>query len=351
MKKPWKEFENVTSQSFVRGLVKQAKTVAPSDLRDMAKHRKKERIEVCGGEDPLRILVAYAQEEMVFDAETGAILKANRAAYAATPRERRVNKFGMAYRKNAPFLLHKTLADIVVGAAVHLHQTQGWTTMLYDGLRTVEGAYNLYRFAQDSDMASGLLSMPGQSAHNKGLAVDSMMMNDFGRDIDMGGHFDHLDMTTNSRLYSGDGISAAAKKHRIIREAAFLRSALTQGLLIAPLRTEFWDDRLPENRQDLWRVLDSAARCLGIDLLSPQDEMLRRTHRQAFKDTWESWDYDMFLKRWDETFHGKKAQLRSVLGVASPPEEEKAEFYHGNYHPIYDRDLREAGKHLTSPPP
>jgi D-alanyl-D-alanine dipeptidase len=330
----------------VPGLVKDAKFVAPSDLRDMDKHRKKERKDACDGHDPLQTLVAYAQDDLIYDASDN-VVKVDRATYAITPRDRRVNKFGLAYRTDAPFQLHKTLADIVVGAAIHLYKTQGWTTVLYDGLRTVEGAYKLYLQAHDSDMASGLLSLPGQSAHNKGLAVDSMMLDENGREVDMGGHFDHLDMTTNGRLYTGDKISDAAKQNRLIREAAFLYSAFTQDLLIAPLRNEFWDDRLPENRADLWRVLDSAARCMGITLLTQKDEMLRKTKRQAFVDLWENWTYADFLGQWEKVFAGHAQQVKKLFGVRRPPENEKAEFYHGNYHPIYDSSLREAGKHLT----
>jgi D-alanyl-D-alanine dipeptidase len=346
MRQAWSDFAAVSSKSYVRDLVKEAHCVAPADLRDMDKHRKKERMEACSGHDPLKALVAYAQDELIYDA-ADTIIKADRATYAGTPRENRVNKFGLAYRKGAPFQLHKTLADIVVGAAIRLYKTQGWTTVLYDGLRTMEGAYKLYLQAHDSDLASGLLALPGQSAHNKGLAVDSMMLDENGSEVDMGGHFDHLDMESNSRLYSGDKISETAKQNRLVREAAFLYSAFTQGLLIAPLRNEFWDDRLPENRADLWRVLDSAARCMGISLLSPTDEMLRKTKRQAFAEAWEQWSYKDFLAKWDEVFAGSAQEVKKLFGVRHPPKTEKAEFYHGNYQPIYDRDLRESGKHLT----
>jgi hypothetical protein len=335
LRKPWKDFTNLTSQSFVTDLVPAAKNVAPEDLCDMAEYRKAERMSSCGGHDPIRTLVAYAQNELIYD-ETDRIIPVEFAVYATIPRQRRVNKFGLSYRRDAKLWLHKTLADIVVGAAVHLHQTQSWTTTLYDGLRTIDGAYKLYLHAHDSDMESRLLSLPGQSAHNKGMAVDSMMSDAMGREIDMGGHFDHLDMSTNGRTYGGDNISDLAKKCRLIREAAFLRSAFLQGLLIAPLRNEFWDDRLPENREDLWRVLDSAARSIGLTLLSPEDEKLRRENRKAFCEKWERWSYADFLARWAETFRGHESALEKMLGVTSPPLKEKPEFYHGNYNPIYD---------------
>ncbi|MDE3061361.1 MAG: hypothetical protein KGJ06_10155 [Pseudomonadota bacterium] len=343
-RKPWSAFTGITSKSFVCDLVPAARTVTPDDLMDMAEYRREERIAACGGKDPILIRLAYAQDKWVYDAR-GDVVTADNAAYAKATREERVNKFGLAYRRDAKFLLHKILADIVVGAAVHLHQTQGWTTVLYDGLRTVNGAYNLYLKAQDSDMESGLLSLPGQSAHNKGLACDSMMLDSSGREVDMGAHFDHLDMVVNSRLC--DKISASAKQNRLVREAAFLRSAFSQGLLIAPLRNEFWDDRPPENREDLWRVLDSAARCIGINLLTQEDEAMRKTNHAAFTEKWERWSYADFLKHWQQTFRGHEKALEKILDTVMPPPIEKPEFYHGNYNHIYDEQLKASGKNLT----
>lgn len=339
-KRPWGEFADCKSESFVADLVENARTITPDDLCNMATYKKDQRRKACGGADPLVIRVAYAQDELIYTEDGTLDIESDEEIYSKLPRKARLNKFGMAYRKGAPLLMHKTLADITINAAIHLFNTQSWRTVLYDSLRTMEGAYKLYVFAPDSDITKGLLAMPGESAHNKGLAVDSMMEAvDSGKETDMGAHFDHLDMTINSRAYMGDKISDEAKQNRIIREAAFLRGALTQGLLIAPLRTEFWDDRLPENRADLWRVLDSAARCLGIEFMTSHNTHLRKA--------WETWSYADFQEQWGKIFSGREADLEQMLGVTSPPETEKAAMYHGNYHPIYDTQLVDAGKHLT----
>jgi D-alanyl-D-alanine dipeptidase len=330
-RRPWSDFANARSQSFVRGVVSEALTVIPDMLVNMASHKREERIAACGGTDPISITLAYAQDSLIYS-ESGTIIEVDGETYARTPRGQRVNVFGFAYRPDAQFWLHYALADIVVGASVHLYNAHGWRTVLYDGLRTVEGAYKLYHFATDDDLNAGLLALPGKSAHNKGMAVDSMMVDAQGHEIDMGGHFDHLDMSTNSRAYTGDAISAEAKQNRIIREAAFLRSAFAQGLLIAPLRSEFWDDRPPENHEDLWRVLDSAARCIGLS---------------CARD--ESWDYAQFLREWKTLFSGHESALEAAIGCTLPPLVEKPECYHGNYHPIYDSDLQASGKHLTTP--
>ncbi len=313
MRRPWEDFIGVRSQTFVRDLVADAHDVAPDDLVDMESFNTPSLI----------ICLAYAQEELIYN-EQNKIIKVDAETYAETPRLLRVNKFGLAYKRDSRFLMHKTLAAIVVGAADYLYKIYGWRTVLYDGLRTVDGAFRLYNFATDEDIEAKLLALPGQSAHNKGLAVDSMMVDAQGHEIEMGGHFDHLDMSTNMRYYNGDKISQTAKKNRLIREAAFLRSAFSQGLLIAPLRNEFWDDRLPENREDLWRVLDSAARCIGITYSAENKER---------------WSYADFLENWQKIFAGHEQKLKDTIGYAMPSLTEKPEFYHGNYHPIYDREL------------
>lgn len=344
-KKPWADYLQLTSATAPH----EARFVTDDKLMDMTAHRKSERVLACGGIDPLNVLVAYSQDELAYSSKGKLISIANRADYLALKREEKLNKFGLAYRPDAKLWLHKTLADIVVGAAIFLYQSQGWSMTLYDGLRTVEGAYNLYLYAPSSDMECGLLSMPGLSAHNKAMAVDSMFYDAAGNEVDMGAHFDHLDMAVNSRLYDGDAISAAAKKNRRVREAAFLRAAFAQECLVAPLRSEFWDDRLPENRADLWRVIDSAARVIGIKLLSEEDEKLRKKDRAAFKQKWESWNYEDFLEQWKETFAGHELLLEEKLGTVMPPTLEKPEFYHGNYHPIYDASLMASGKNITLP--
>jgi len=314
IRKPWSEFVGKRSETFVRGLVSEASFVPKSDLLDMENYF---------GE-ALQICLAYAQDELIYN-DKNQIIKVDKETYAKIPRAERVNKFGLAYKRDAKFLLHKTLVDIVLGAADYLYKTYGWRTILYDGLRTVDGAFAIYNFASDEDLASNILALPAKSAHNKGLAVDSMMVDGEGKEIEMGGHFDHLDMATNMRNYAGDKISEIAKKNRLIREAAFLRAAFAQGLLVAPLRSEFWDDRLPENREDLWRVLDSAARVVGVfPLLSNK----------------ENWDYADFLENWQRTFAGHEEKLEKTIGCTMPPLTEKPEFYHGNYNPIYDELLQ-----------
>lgn len=326
------------------------RSVDPALLVDLRAYRAADRT-ADGKSDPLRAVVAYGQEELVFVPSTTGGWRmqpaADDGAYRQTPPDKRVNKFGPAYRADAPFLLHRALADIVVDAAIDLRDRQGWHSVFYDGLRTVEGAFLLWWLSDPKCLADGLLARPGASAHNKGMAVDWMMTDAAtGDEIDMGGHFDHSDMESNHRLYAGPKISAAARKHRLIREQAVQRAALSRGLLIAPLRNEFWDDRFPENQEDLWRVLESAARCIGVALLTSEDETMRMRDRAAFSARWEQWDYARFTQAWRQVFAGREKELQAVLGVTEPPPEQGI-LYHGDYAPLYDRELKAYSKHLA----
>ena len=336
-RRQWAEFIGIKSSSFVQDLVPEAINITADMLVDMTDYKNSTVIPAKAGiqnnikmdtdfhryddiEKPIITCLAYAQEQLIYD-NYGKIIAVDAKTYATTTRKQRVNKFGLAYHHDTKLYLHKTLADIIIATADYLYKTEGWSTVIYDGLRTVNGAFRLYNFASDEDIASNILALPAKSAHNKGLAVDSMMLDKNGCEIEMGGHFDHLDMSTNMRNYEGNKISPLAKKNRLIREAAFLRSAFSLGLLIAPLRSEFWDDRLPENRQDLWRVLDSTARVVGATPILTNKE---------------NWKYEDFLENWQKTFTGHEEKLQEIIGCTMPPLTEKLEFYHGNYNPIYE---------------
>src|SRR5262245_39407835 len=129
MKRPWSDFAHVRSTSFVRDLVADARDVPPADLVEIEHYRKEERLAKCGC-DPLSALVAYGQETLVYKASSprrgeagrgalgersldkspppnlpptggGDLIFADAATYAATPRARRLNVFGLAYRRDA----------------------------------------------------------------------------------------------------------------------------------------------------------------------------------------------------------------------------------------------------------
>ncbi len=77
-KKSWDSFTGVRSQSFVSDLVSAAQDVSPDDLVYMDSYRLDERKQACGGIDPLRTLVAYAQDTLIYDANDNLVVCADK---------------------------------------------------------------------------------------------------------------------------------------------------------------------------------------------------------------------------------------------------------------------------------
>lgn len=307
----WEAFAELPAGNYARA-------IAANELVDMAEFRSAERVQACGA-DPIQVLVAYAQHTLVYDAD-GRMRKASAAEYAAAPMENRVNKFGLAYKAGSKIWLHKHLAEICVDVAINMYRAQGWTMVIFDGLRTMEAGYLLYCGAKDEWLQDKLLAPPGKSAHNRALAVDCMLFDANEREVDMGVHFDHTDMKLNRRDYSGTEISEAAKANRLTRERAFLRAALNRDTLVMPLNAEFWHDQVPGSAEDLWRVMESTCRSIGI--AAP----LEKAH-----------DYAAFAAQW-KALDQKKMQ--AVFGDVALPAADKI-MYHECLKPIYDRDLPE----------
>lgn len=323
--------------------------VAVADLVHVAQWRRGERTLRCHGHDPLHCVVAYAQDELIFE-NCKLVTTTSRAEYEARHRDEKLNKFGAAYRPDAPLLTHRYFADILVETAIDMHQNHGWTLIVLDSLRTMEAGYLMYRNAHPDDRASKLLSAPGTSAHNRALAADCMCVDATGREIDMGGHFDHSDMATNHRNYRGDAVSAQQQQHRLWRECAFQRGALRCGAPIAPLREEFWDDRVPGSPADFWRVLESMLRCLGGDYhLDPRLAELREMLRSFEAKAQAADAYALFADAWRELLTPHRALLEDTLHTSddAPPPLENF-IFHEWLNPIYDRDLRPHGLHLAS---
>ncbi len=319
-KLPWEAFDSLDPAAYSR-------TVAPEELVDLSTYRRSERMEACQGHDPLQALAAYAQQNLVY--VDGKLTEVDDHAYEKSPAVTKVNRFRKAYRSGAPVLLHKHLADVLVDASIDLYNTQGWTTVAFDGLRTMEGTFLLYETTPEAWLAAGLLAPPGKSAHNRALAVDSMQFDKEGREVEMGGHFDHTDMESNHRNYAGPKVSVTARANRLTRERAIMRAALKNRTLIAPLREEFWDDRVPGSEKDLWRVMESICRVTGQPI--PTE---RAQDYQAFAVQWYSLD---------------QAKLQDALGTSELPAADKI-VYHERLKPIYDRELPMALRQALTDP-
>lgn len=370
---PWADYANVSKPDGIS-------LFRDSALEDvMSAHQR-----LHPGCTSLQTQLSYAQNNTVF--VSGVPQQVDHLQYINAPDIEKLNRFdahGPSYNPaQKTLLLDKRLAEVVSEAA-HDIGTKGYYLRVYDGLRTMEAGY-LLAAANLKSLEIGLLAKPGNSAHNKGLALDCMAYSkSTGKELDMGAHFDHFGMKLNHRnTQAGSGteadgsaftLTAQQYENRLIMERAFQKAALKKGMLIAPLREEFWDFRVPETRLDLWRVMESVARCIDD---SPGKALLNRIAgtvndinmklreankaaregraddaqklRMQVNATYNFASYDDFKAKWAEIFKDQEAKLQEVLGVSAPPETEANVVYHGVYHPIYDRDLPEAQR-LANP--
>jgi len=321
-------------------------------LVDLAGYRLDERL-ACG-EDPLLIHVAYAQENLVY--EQGTIMEVSDSEYARYRREKPndlVNKFGHAYVKDMPLLLHKKLADVQVDVAIDMYLRYGQVTLVMDGLRTYESGVKMQENRPDL-VASGLLAKAGSSAHNRALAVDSKLFVRLADgtvvEADEHGHLDDENMATNSRFYAGP-MADAARANRLNRLQAWQRASVKNQLPIANLLAEFWDDRVPGSPADVWRVLSCRALCIGLDgnpktnpiIARLKDALNALAHpsRQLFAEE----AHALFSASWHALFTpAQKQALEASLGngASSPPA--LSDFlFHEWLETIHDHDLLEAG--------
>src|SRR5689334_22863145 len=80
-KRPWQDFTGLKSQTYIVDLVGQARTISPNDLTNMLTWRKRERMAACNGHDPIRVIVAYAQDELMYSDEGDIVTAPSRTVY------------------------------------------------------------------------------------------------------------------------------------------------------------------------------------------------------------------------------------------------------------------------------
>lgn len=163
------------------------------------------------------------------------------------------------YRPDAPFILHRRLANVVLYAARNLHNWTGWTLVLKDGLRTVEAQQTIFETPiirahpeWTNDPTTRLFAGVGQGGHPRGMAVDVDIIDAHGQPVDMGTVFDGMpdaDGTNPAhRLHTHFGSperSALVLGNRAALNQAFADAGADTGEIIWPLTLEWWDFRLP----------------------------------------------------------------------------------------------------------
>lgn len=347
-----------------------------TDLTDLAQYRVADR--TATGPDPIVVLVAYAQDELAYDAH-GRIVTPAPEEYAqikSSPdyaiRNRLVNKFGLAYQRGTPLFMHRRLADILIDTAIDMRDRYRHFTVVMDGLRTYDSNVLMQNDRPDL-VASGMLARAGTSAHNRALAVDSKLFElanpaDYERlsgpvplsllqEADEHGHLDdEQDMAINSRFYAGS-MGIGAKKNRLRRLQAWQRASVKNRTPIANLLAEFWDDRVPGSPADLWRVLVCRALCLGINAnpaANPHIAALRTASNQLFAQlesgaitrTQLAWQaHTLCSLTWRQVFSSRQEEeLETLLGPGGGALPELADcLFHEWLETIHDQHLTDAG--------
>lgn len=156
------------------------------------------------------------------------------------------------YADEAKLWLHSDLAKIVLCAARLARQERGWSLELTDGLRPVEAQAHMQAseiVIANPHWADGLLSLPGEGGHPRGMAVDlKPVRHDNGLDIDMGTEIDDLPSTPDdnpsARAYRN--FDAQILDNRQALEDIMMRAAADCHLELLPLPAEWWDFRFPK---------------------------------------------------------------------------------------------------------
>ena len=177
------------------------------------------------------------------------------------------------YRPDARMLGHRELVSIILAAAQICFKKTGWIFEVKDCLRTFE-AQSLMR---DTDIVKAhpqwleepgrLLSPPGAGGHPRGMAVDIILVDKNGTEIDMGTRFDFLTEDRNNnpaaRNYTRFGDDETRNQnilyHRRVLEESMMQAATEAGRELLPLPQEWWDFRFPKSYSEQFEPIRDAA--------------------------------------------------------------------------------------------
>lgn len=175
--------------------------------------------------------------------------------------EHRDNMFGEAiYRPGARMLCHFQLAPVILKAADLLHAKSGYILECKDCLRPLEAQQKIV----DSAIVRAhpqwleeprLFSPPGRGGHPRGMAIDVVMIDKNGDELEMGTRFDYLtrDKSINpaARDYTdfgrGDAFNAMVAENRALLTGVMMQAAEELGRVLWPLPQEWWDFRFPND--------------------------------------------------------------------------------------------------------
>jgi len=155
------------------------------------------------------------------------------------------------YRADARMLGHRALVDVILEAATICYKKTGWIFEVKDCLRTVEAQEAMRqtdivkRNPHWLEEPGRLLSPPGKGGHPRGMAVDIVLLDKSGKEVDMGTPFDYLteDRANNPAARSYTKFSPQILANRRVLEDSMLEAAKKLGRELLPLPQEWWDFR------------------------------------------------------------------------------------------------------------
>jgi D-alanyl-D-alanine dipeptidase len=170
------------------------------------------------------------------------------------------------YRPDAKMWGHRELVPIILAAARLCFEKTGWLFEIKDCLRTYEAQALMRetdivkRNPQWLEEPGRLLSPPGAGGHPRGMAVDIILVDKNGEEIDMGTRFDYLteDRANNPAARNYAKFSKAVLNHRKVLEDAMMQAAAEAKRELLPLPQEWWDFRFPKSYSETFAPIKDA---------------------------------------------------------------------------------------------
>jgi D-alanyl-D-alanine dipeptidase len=164
------------------------------------------------------------------------------------------------YRPDARMICHHQLLPVIINAADRLHAETGHYLAFKDCLRPLEAQQKII----ESDIVRAhpewleeprLFSPPGKGGHPRGMAIDVLIVDRNGDELEMGTPFDYLttDKSINpaARDYTdfgrGDAYNEQVAQNRSLLTRVMMQAATDAGRELLPLPQEWWDFRFPND--------------------------------------------------------------------------------------------------------
>lgn len=200
------------------------------------------------------------------------------------------NIFGEIYHPDARLWIYESLGRVVLRASKNIYDTHRLYMVIYDSLRTTDAQAAMMRtpivqaHPQWLEEPNRLLSPPGAGAHPRGMAVDLGLMREDGSLVDMGTVFDHLaeisDAAHNPAHRDYAHLQDSHRQNREILNAAMLKGAEEEGIVLHLLESEWWDFRLLQDYYGEYSPLSDAD-------LPPYMRMVERVGKTSLPEFYE----------------------------------------------------------------